>query len=63
MDTKNYEITILAQFTTDIEALALAAKLAKSSGELAYLKNGTRDLGFFTETGDYGAPVVKSKSA
>ena len=59
-NAKNYIITLSVQFGTDAEALAKAAEIAKDSGEIAYLKHGTRDLGFSTEQGDYGAPKIQS---
>lgn len=53
---KNYIVTLSIQCGSDAEALAKTAAIAKDSRELAYLKHGTQDLGFFTEKGDYGAP-------
>lgn len=59
-NAKNYIITLSIQCSTDAEALAKTAKIAKDSGELAYLRHGNRELGFFTETGDYAPPKVQS---
>jgi len=59
-NAKNYIITLLVQCGTDAEALAKAAEIAKTSGEIAYVKHGTRDLGFFTKNGDFGQPKAKS---
>ena len=60
---KNYTITLHAQCATDAEALAKAAGIALDSGEIAYLCNGVRDLGFFTKDGDYGAPKTAVRAA
>lgn len=53
---KNYTFTILIQGESDAEAFDKAARIARQSSEIVYIRNGARDLGFFTREGDYGIP-------